>query len=588
MNAADLCDRLTLEEKLDLLTGPSGFWEGMADLFERGPVEPFPTTGVPRLGIDGLHTGDGPRGVNFGIGTCFPVAMARAATFDPALEERVGEAIEREARAVGITLLFAPCVEVLRHPAWGRAQETYGEDPVHNGEMGAAFVRGAQRHVMACVKHLVCNSIENARFRVDVRVDDKTLDDIFLVPYERVVREGVAAVMAAYNAVNGEWCGQSHALLTGILKERWGFDGFVVSDFAFSIRDGVTAINAGMDVELPSAIHFGRRLAPAVARGEIPVERVDDAVRRVLGQQLRFAEILGRRPSTDVLACAEHRALAREVSTKTIVLLKNDQLEEVPVLPLEPAGLRRVVVLGRLADVENTGDRGSSSVRAPYVVTPLEGLRKALEPLGVEVVHEAGQDPAAAARLAAGADVAIVIAGYTAEGEGEGFGGDFPPPEVRPLLPPVPPDHAARLEAALAHLGTDDSAVGRGGDRRSLTLRTEDEDLILAVAAANPRTIVALECGSAVIMERWRRRVAAILVLWYPGMEGGHALADIVLGRARPTGRLPFAIPADAAHLPPFDPDAGTAHYGALHGQALLDHLGVEAAFPFGHGLTYR
>ncbi len=588
MNAADLCDRLTLEEKLDLLTGPSGFWEGMADLFERGPVEPFPTTGVPRLGIDGLHTGDGPRGVNFGIGTCFPVAMARAATFDPALEERVGEAIGREARAVGITLLFAPCVEVLRHPAWGRAQETYGEDPVHNGEMGAAFVRGAQRHVMACVKHLVCNSIENARFRVDVRVDDKTLDDIFLVPYERVVREGVAAVMAAYNAVNGEWCGQSHALLTGILKERWGFDGFVVSDFAFSIRDGVTAINAGMDVELPSAIHFGRRLAPAVARGEIPVERVDDAVRRVLGQQLRFAEILGRRPSTDVLACAEHRALAREVSTKAIVLLKNDQLEEVPVLPLEPAGLRRVVVLGRLADVENTGDRGSSSVRAPYVVTPLEGLRKALEPLGVEVVHEAGQDPAAAARLAAGADVAIVIAGYTAEDEGEGFGGDFPPPEVRPLLPPVPPDHAARLEAALAQLGTDDSAVGRGGDRRSLTLRTEDEDLILAVAAANPRTIVALECGSAVIMERWRRRVAAILVLWYPGMEGGHALADIVLGRARPTGRLPFAIPADAAHLPPFDPDAGTAHYGALHGQALLDHLGVEAAFPFGHGLTYR
>jgi beta-glucosidase len=257
------------------------------------------------------------------------------------------------------------------------------------------------------------------------------------------------------------------------------------------------------------------------------------------------------------------------------------------VLPLDPSRHRRVAVVGRLADVENTGDRGSSSVHAPYVVTPLHGLRDALTPLGVEVVHQGGSDPAAAAGLAASADVAIVVAGYTAEDEGEGFGGEFPPPEVRPLLPPIPLEKRASLEAALGRLGADESPVGRGGDRRSLTLRSEDEDLILAVAAANPRTIVALESGSAVIIERWRRRVPAILMLWYPGMEGGHALADIVLGHARPTGRLPFAVPTDPAHLPPFDPDAATAQYGPLHGQRLLDHLGVEAAFPFGHGLTY-
>ena len=586
-HAADLCAQLTLEERLDLLTGRDGFWAGLIKLMTEGAHEPFATGSVPRLGVDGLHTGDGPRGVGFGPATCFPVAMARAATFDPALEERVGEAIGREARAVGITLLTAPCVEVLRHPGWGRAQETYGEDPAHNGEMGAAFVRGAQRHVMACVKHLVANSIENARFRVDVRIEDDVLDSVYLAPYERVVREGVAAVMTAYNRVGGEWCGQHRALLTEILKERWGFDGFVVSDFAFSIHDGVAALNAGLDVELPDAIHFGRRLLGPLTRGEISRERVDDAVQRLLGQQLRFADVLSITSPGGVLACREHRALAREVATRAIVLLRNAPAPDAPVLPLQTDDARRVAVLGPLADVANTGDRGSSNVHAPYVVTPLEGLRAALEPLGVEVIHEPAADPRLAARAAAAADVALVIAGYTAADEGEGFGGEFPPLEVRSLLPAVRPDQEAALAAALGKLAADTSPVGRGGDRRSLTLNSDDEALILAVAAANPRTIVALEAGSAVIIERWRRHVPAILMLWYPGMEGGHALADIVLGRARPTGRLPFAIPTDAAHLPPFDPDADTVEYGPLHGQRLLDHLGVPAAFPFGHGLGY-
>lgn len=579
---------LTLEEKLDLLTGAHDVWGGLIRLLTEGAHEPFATGSVPRLGIAGLRTGDGPRGVGFGAATCFPVAMARAATFDPGLEERVGEAIGREARAVGITLLTAPCVEVLRHPAWGRAQETYGEDPVHNGEMGAAFVRGAQRHVMACVKHLACNSIENARFRVDVEVDPETLDGVYLVPYERVVREGVAAVMSSYNAVNGEWCSQNATLLTSILKERWGFRGFVVSDFAFSIRDGVKAINAGMDVELPDAIHFGRRLLAPVLHGEVAMARIDDAVSRLLETQERFAHQLAVPPPLDVLACAEHRALAREVATKAIVLLRNEPVDDgSAVLPLDPGRVDRVAVLECLADVPNTGDRGSSNVTPPYIVTPLQGLRAALEPLGIEVITAADSTAAAAVSAAAGADVAIVVAGYTAEDEGEGFGGEFPPPEVRHLLPEIEPERAPQLRAALMRLGANESPVGRGGDRRSLDLRPEDEELILAVAAANPKTAVALMCGSAVMMERWRHAVPAILVLWYPGMEGGHALADIVVGRQRPTGRLPFAIPTDAGHLPPFDPDASTVQYGPLHGQRLLDDLGVPAAFPFGHGLGY-
>ena len=434
--AAQLCEQLTVEERLEMLTGAAGFWEGLISLLTQGAPAPFPIGGAPRLGIEPLMERDGPRGVGIGPATCFPVAMARGATFDPGLEERVGEAIGIEARAMGITFLAAPCVEVLRHPAWGRAQETYGEDPAHNGEMGAAFVRGVQRHVMACVKHLVCNTIENARFRVDVRVDEDTLQSVYLAPYERVVREGVAAVMSAYNSLNGEWCSENHTLLTSIIKDQWGFDGFIASDFAFSIRDGVRAINAGMDVEMPDAIHFGPRLLEAVQRGDVPIARVDDAVQRVIAQQLRFADVLRVVPPVDVLACEEHRALAREVARKSIVLLQNEGVDGSAVLPLDRLRVHRVAVIGRLADMPNTGDHGSSDVHPPYVVTPLQGLRAALEPIGIEVVHVAHGDPAASAQAAAGADLAIVIAGYTADDEGEGFGGEFPRPMFVPSCLP--------------------------------------------------------------------------------------------------------------------------------------------------------
>jgi beta-glucosidase len=179
------------------------------------------------------------------------------------------------------------------------------------------------------------------------------------------------------------------------------------------------------------------------------------------------------------------------------------------------------------------------------------------------------------------------VVGYASDDEGERLGGDFPPAAVKPLLPPIPPDLAGRVDRALAAMAAGQSPVGVGGDRASLHLHDADEALIHAVAVGNPQTVVAIECGSAVLMERWRHAVPAILILWYPGMEGGHAFADILLGRARPTGRLPFAVPISEDHLPPFDPDAVRIDYGPLHGQRLLDHLGVEAAYPFGFGLTY-
>jgi beta-glucosidase len=588
--AAELCSLLSVEEKLGILSGDTDFWPGLISMIGEGyNLTPYVAGSVPRLGIEGIRFTDGPRGVTVGCSTCFPVAMARGATFDPELEERVGEAIGREARAQGANLFAGVCVNLLRHPAWGRAQETYGEDPEHVGEMGAALVRGVQRHVMACVKHFALNSMENARFQVDVRANDEVLDEVYLPHFERIVRGGVASVMSAYNSVNGEWCGQNRELLTTILRERWGFRGFVMSDFLFGFRDSAAAINAGLDLEMPFRMLHDQHLGPALESGEVSMATVDTAVTRILREQLRFASV-GADGSygPEVVACEEHRLLAREVATRSIVLLRNEAVDGVPALPFDPTRMTRLAVIGRLAAIENTGDRGSSAVRPPYVVTPLEGLRAALGPLGVEVVHDDGSDPAAACGVAADADAVVVVVGYTHEDEGENVG-LATSPELAALFPPMPPELGAALGDALAGAARPDGAgMGAGGDRKSLTLRVEDEVLITALALAHPRVVVALMCSSAVLMERWHHLVPGLLILWYPGMEGGHAFADILLGARAPTGRLPFAIPMSEEHLPPFDPDATSIEYGALHGQRLLDHLGVEAAYPFRFGLTYE
>jgi beta-glucosidase len=593
IQARQVLDRMTPAERLRMLTGDQDLYRDMLGAAGDGYQPPlYSAAAVPRLGLRGLFFVDGPRGVARGVSTCFPVAIARAASFDYALEERVGEAIGREARAHGANVCLAPCLNLLRHPGWGRAQETYGENSEHIGGMGAAFIRGLQRHVMGCAKHFACNNSEESRFEVDVRVRPEVLDRVYLPHFKRVVDEGVAAVMSAYNSLNGEWCGQNRALLTATLKECWGFEGFVVSDWVFGIRDGVKAVNAGLDLEMPARLFIDERAAKAVRRGLLPQARVDDAALRLIRQQLRFAAVGDKQYGADVIGSEGHRALAREAATKGIVLLRNEIVRRPgarpgPLLPLDGRKLSRVAVIGRLADVPNTGDHGSSRVTAPYVVTPLEGLRAALRPLGVEVPHDDGTQPERAAALAGVADVAIVVSGYDWRDEGE-YMGAFPPPGFKKLLPRPPLKLIPKALVAAARLRHRGNGLFGGGDRRSLSLHGDDEALIQSVAAANARTLVVLMCGSSVLMERWRHSVPGILVLWYPGMEGGHALADVVLGKKGPTGRLPFAIPTSADHLPTFDPDATVVEYGEFHGQALLDHLGVPAAYPYGFGLTYE
>ncbi|MEW5868508.1 MAG: glycoside hydrolase family 3 C-terminal domain-containing protein [Chloroflexota bacterium] len=582
--ARELFRQLTRDEKIKMMSGDPPFWPGMADMLGGGYADhPWVAGAVPRLGIPGVRFADGPRGVIMDGGTTFPVSMGRGATFDPELEERVGNVIGCELRAMGGNFFGGVCINLLRHPAWGRAQETYGEDPIHLGEFGAALMRGVQKHVMACAKHYALNSMENARFSVDVTIAPRPLHEIYLRHFKRAVDEGVASIMSAYNGVNGEWCGQNYILLTSILKQQWGFQGFVMTDFIFGMRDSKKAALAGQDIEMPFDMIHKQHLKGLVERGEVPSERIDDAALRVLRQQVRFAQ--GRDPreySLDVVGSEAHRKVAREAAEKAIVLLKN----EGALLPLK--GIKKVAVIGKLAAVPNTGDGGSSSTRPPYVITPLQGLQEALEGQA-EIIYDDGGDLARAARAAREAEVAIVVAGYTKEDEGEYTSPDSMV-ELSKNFPPPTPEEMPIAQAMMANMAATTSipnTMPPGGDRKLLTLHPDDEALIQAVAMSNPRTVVAMMGGSAIVTENWRGQVPAILMLWYPGMEGGRAFADILLGKVNPSGKLPCVFAARPEDLPYYDMNAKAITYDLWHGYRKLERDGSIPAFPFGFGLSY-
>ncbi|KAM0270894.1 hypothetical protein ACHAQH_009255 [Verticillium albo-atrum] len=549
---------------------------------------------TPRLSIPGVLFTDGPRGIVLGASTAFPVPMARGATWDSPLEERIGLAIGREGRAQGANFFGGVCVNLPRHPAWGRIQETYGEDPVLLGEMGAALTRGVQRNLMACVKHFALNSMENARFQVDVDIEDDVLREVYLAHFRRIVEEGVASVMSSYNSVRGEWAGQNKELLLDILREEWGFKGFVISDFLLGLRDGPLSLKNGLDIEAPYTNIRGRTLEKALEDRTITESDVERAGLAILRTQIEAAaREENPAPQPDIVFCEEHRKLAREAAVKSMVLLKNQAVDGSPFLPLSE-DVTKVAVIGRLADAKNTGDKGSSAVRCPEVVTPYEGLKAALPQ--TKVTLEASNDPSKAGAAAASADVAVVIVGYDWKDEGEFITPPFKTnPELKELLPPSDGSKISRLkEEATDDAFTENTnspdhkhGFGAGGDRTSLRLKIQDVELIRAVTEANPRTVVVIVAAGAVIMSEWDDLPPAILYSWYAGSEGGHALADILLGRATPGGHLPFSIPTDEKHLPFFDKNAMSITYDRWFGQNLLDRLDVKAAYPLGFGLSY-
>lgn len=575
--ARELADALTEQEKLGMLDGDLDFWEGRIRALSLGQSNrTCPAAIVPRLGIPGFDFIDGPRGIGLGRATCFPVSMARGASFDPALEIEIGEAIGRELRALGGSLFGGVCINLLRHPAWGRAQETYGEDPYHVGIMGAALATGVQRHAMACVKHFALNSMETSRHRVDVICSERPLHEVYLPHFRRVVEAGVAVVMSAYNSVNGDWCGHSRYLLTEILKDEWGFEGVVITDFIFGIRDAIKSVKAGVDIEMPYRMIRWQNLPLAIAKGAISWIEVDAIIMRILRTLIRFEHLRqAPLPSASIIASAEHVALALRSAQESIVVLENHGA-----LPLKQENIKKLTVIGKLATIANLGDGGSSAVQPPYAVTLLEGIQRAFP--SAEVSHTADD-----VKLAGNADAAIVVVGTTKHDEGEYLGFEEQISLMEQFAPPfIDDDQRRRFQYLVDH---QDTALAEppGGDRHSLRLSDADEKLILEVAACYSRVIVVLMGGSAFVTEAWRGEVEAIVHVWYPGMEGGIALGQVLSGTVNPSGHLPFAIPVEEEDLAPFSVRTSTAEYGLLHGQWLLDSTSKAIRYPFGYGLSF-
>ncbi|HUT55107.1 MAG TPA: glycoside hydrolase family 3 C-terminal domain-containing protein [bacterium] len=539
---AEVVPKLTLSEKIDLMAGKiSRTLLGAFGVGDGGHGYTGQTVGNARLGIPRVLCTDGPRGVGFMYtATCFPVGMCRGAAWDPELEARVGSVMGYEERAIGGNMLLAPCINVLWHPRWGRAQETYGEDPYHLGAMGAGFVNGVQEHVMACAKHYAVNNVEDSRMFVNAVVDERTLREIFLPHFKKCVDAKVASVMSAYNDVNGDLCSDSMHLMRDILKGEWEFDGFVVSDWENAVEDTVGAAKAGLDLEMPRAKFYGRKLKAAVESGQVPESVIDEAASRMCRQLFRFVgPDFAAGYDKKRMACPEHAAVALESARKGIVLLKNEN----SALPLVRGEVKTVAVLGEVAKEKNIGDHGSSIVRPPYIVSALEGLTDRAG--SVRIIYESGKNLAAAKAAAGKADAVVVVAGYTYKEEGE------------------------------------------GRDRASLALPDAQQSLILAAAEANQRCVVVLESGSAIAMDPWIGKVPAVVMAWYPGMEGGHAIADVVFGDVNPSGKLPIVFPRSEDQLAKFDNGSKEVKYGRYHGYRYMEKHGAEPLFPFGFGLSY-
>jgi beta-glucosidase len=542
---------LTIEEKAGLLDG--------ADFWRTQPVE--------RLGIPGLMVTDGPHGLRKQAGdsdhvglhdsvpaTCFPPAAGLASTWDPALLGRIGEALGRECRAEEVAVLLGPGVNMKRSPLCGRNFEYFSEDPLLAGELGAALVNGLQSTgVGASLKHFAANNQETERMTISADVDERTLREIYLPAFERVVTQAQPwTVMCSYNKVNGVYASEDPWLLTQVLREEWGFTGLVVSDWgAVNRRDA--AVAAGLDLEMPSSGGSGTQvILDAVKQGTLSEADVDQAVTRVLTLIDRSLPALASGQTFDADA---HHALAREAATASAVLLKNDG----GILPLDPRAGGTIAVIGEFARTPRFQGAGSSQVNPTRVDSALDALRTALDGRR-EVTFAPG----------------FVI-------ESDAADGDLVAEAVRT---------ASDAEVVVLFLGLPPSYESEGYDRAHMDLPAHQLDLLHAVADVNPRVVVVLSNGSVVTVAPWQHRARAVLEGWLLGQAGGAATADLLLGAADPAGRLAETVPVryeDNPAIGAFPGELGHVRYGEglLIGYRWYDTHHLEVAYPFGHGLSY-
>lgn len=538
-----IISKMTLEEKAALCIGAS----------------PWSTTAVERLGVPEMVVSDGPHGVRRVANlnsiseeslpaTCFPTASSTACTWDPQLLNAMGQALAEEAIALKTDVLLGPGANMKRSPMGGRNFEYFSEDPFLAGEMAAALINGIQsKGVGTSLKHFAANNQEYQRFTINAQVDERSLREIYLPAFETAVKKAKPwTVMCAYNKLNGTYCSENKELLTGILKEEWGFEGLVVSDWG-AVHDRVKSLLGGLDLEMPGP-KPGRvkKVVEAVQKGELEEAILDEAVRRILEIVFKAAQT----PKGGTFDVEAHHALARRIASEGMVLLKNNG-----VLPLKQP--QHIAVIGRSADCAYFQGGGSSYINPTSVDVPYRELQA--QAGGAELTYAAGyaedgsfQQPLIdeAVSLARSADVAVLYISLPAFKESEGY------------------------------------------DRTDLNLAPQQVALIKAVGAVQPNCVVVLNNGAPVVAAEWIDSAAAVLESWMMGQAGGGAIADVLFGRVNPSGKLAETIPlrlADTPALLNWPGENGEVRYGEglFIGYRYYDARQTPVQFPFGFGLSY-
>jgi beta-glucosidase len=580
----DLLSRLTLEEKVSLVHANAH----------------FSTAGVPRLGIPDLKMDDGPLGVREEVGehgvilnhkddfaTAMPGTLGLAATWDVDLAKAYGTVIGQEAKQRGKDIMLGPAVNIQRTPLCGRNFEYMGEDPFLTSRMTVNYIEGEQAQgVSSCVKHFAANSQEYQRGSINEIIDERALREIYLPAFRAAVQEAeVMTVMGAYNQINGQHCCENERLLNEILKNEWGFKGAVISDWSGVHHTDLAALN-GMDIEMGShqaynAYYLANPFLEGLKSGKFPVSVLDDKVRRHFHVMFKLNLIHdpSAPPATNaapptLLSTRAHQEIALKIAEESLVLLKNQNL-----LPLDPAQTKTIAIIGANATAKFAHGGGSAMIKPPYEITALEGISNRLGG-NMKLIYAQGYNPPV----------------------GSGRVDFRPEPEETPA--PLNPSNlmaeavaAAKSADVVIYVGGLNHKGGydtEGADRKDIKLPGGQDELIQKIVQANPRTVVVLMGGGAVEMDAWLARVPAVLYAWYPGLEGGNALAHVLFGDVDPSGKLPCTFPKRLADSPAHALDAypgknGTVVYqeGLLVGYRWFDTKNIEPLFPFGHGLSY-
>jgi len=570
----DLLGRMTSDEKIEMIAGT-----GYMDLHENA-----------RLGIPAFKLTDGPMGTRcYGPSTAYANGIALAATWDRDLAEKAGVAIGRDARARGVHLLLAPGMNLYRSPMCGRNFEYLGEDPILAGQMASRYIKGVQSQgVGVTAKHFAGNEQEYSRHNLNTEADERTLRELYLKPFQIVVKNGALGVMSSYNPLNGIHASQNDWLLNKVLKEEWGFKGFVMSDWS-SCYDTLGMANGGLDIEMPKGKFFNKQfLDPLIASGKVTQATIDDKVRRLL----RVAFTLGwfdRKQQDDSIPKDDPKsdAIALQEARESVTLLKNNG-----VLPLNSGAMKKIVVLGHNADPAVAGGGGSAFTKPFHSESIYQGL-KDFPGQDIQIVRVPWKK-SPEEKLPADDKLKVKEDGvYNANGANG--------------TPPIPEEFVDQVKSADAvvvcvgfnpekrvPLSKDGPEIEGEGSDRSYPLPPGQKEVIRAAAALNPKTIVVLISGGSVATEDWLDRVPALLHAYYPGQNGGTAIAEILFGKTNPSGKLPFSwekrwedSAAYGNYPTPQTPHENTYREGIFSGYRWFDSKAIEPLFPFGFGLSY-